>query len=53
MSDEEPDDTPTDSGEGLEATPEPEQAYPSLELDKLSESDHGGHDDWLPLGDEP
>jgi hypothetical protein len=53
MSDDEPNDTPTDSGEDLEATPEPEQAYPSLELDKLSESDHGEHDDWLQLGDEP
>jgi hypothetical protein len=52
MSDEDTDDTPTDSGQDLEVTPEPEQAYSSLELDKLSESDHGGHDAWLPLGDE-
>jgi hypothetical protein len=44
MSDEDRDDAPTGQSEGTEVTPASEDAYPSLELTQLTESERGGHD---------
>jgi hypothetical protein len=50
MTDEDRDDGPTDYGQDLEVEPASEEAYSSLELTQLSESEVGGHN-WLPDGE--
>lgn len=45
MTDEDRDPAPTDQGEDLEVAPASEEAYPSLELTQLTESERGGYDD--------
>jgi hypothetical protein len=51
MRDDETPEPPEDPG-SQEPEPAPEPAYPPLEFDKLSESDHGERGGWRSLDDE-
>jgi hypothetical protein len=51
MSDEETSE-PTEDPGPQEPKPQPEDAYPALELDQLRESDHGNHAGRRSLDDE-
>ncbi len=52
MTDEDRDETPTGTDSDLEVVPASEEAYPSLELDQLTESDRSERGGWRYLDDE-
>lgn len=51
MSDDEPDQSAEDPGAQEPPEPQPEPAYPALELDQFRESDHGERAGWRSLDD--